>query len=69
MRDAFLRGYLGEPQAGVAAYLPTAAENVHALIALFELEKAYYELAYEINNRPDWVSIPLEGIRRITALG
>jgi predicted trehalose synthase len=30
----------------------------------FELEKACYELRYERDNRPDWVAIPLAGIRR-----
>jgi len=28
----------------------------------FLLRKAIYELAYELNNRPDWVAIPLQGI-------
>ena len=32
------------------------------LLKVFELEKAVYELRYELNNRPDWVSIPLDGI-------
>ena len=32
------------------------------LLGLFELEKALYELRYELNNRPDWVCIPLRGI-------
>ena len=29
------------------------------------LDKAFYELAYELNNRPDWVRIPLIGIRKL----
>ena len=32
------------------------------LLSLFELEKALYELRYELDNRPDWVGIPLAGI-------
>ena len=32
------------------------------LLALFELEKALYELRYEMDNRPDWVGVPLAGI-------
>ena len=36
-----------------------------ALLALFELEKALYELRYEINNRPAWVRIPLAGLRAL----
>ena len=33
-------------------------------VAIFELEKAVYELRYELNNRPDWVGIPVAGIAR-----
>ena len=32
---------------------------------MFELEKAVYELRYELNNRPDWVAIPVAGILRL----
>ena len=35
------------------------------LLAVFELEKAVYELRYELNNRPDWVGIPVAGILRL----
>ena len=35
------------------------------LLAVFELEKAVYELRYELNNRPDWVGIPVAGIVRL----
>ena len=38
-----------------------------ALIELFELEKLFYELAYELNNRPTWVWIPLMGIEKMLA--
>ena len=31
---------------------------------MFELEKVVYELRYELNNRPDWVAIPVAGIVR-----
>jgi maltose alpha-D-glucosyltransferase/alpha-amylase len=37
------------------------------MLSLFELEKAYYELRYEINNRPDWLSVPLQGILAMVA--
>ena len=39
---------------------------MRALLGLFELEKALYELRYELNNRPDWVRWPLAGIARLT---
>jgi maltose alpha-D-glucosyltransferase/alpha-amylase len=37
-----------------------------SLIALFEIEKASYELRYELANRPDWVAIPLRGILELS---
>ena len=35
------------------------------LLTVFELEKAVYELRYELDNRPDWVAIPVAGIARL----
>jgi predicted trehalose synthase len=32
------------------------------LLCLFALTKAFYEVTYELNNRPDWVRVPLRGI-------
>ncbi|MBK5189802.1 MAG: hypothetical protein JJD97_16280 [Gemmatimonadaceae bacterium] len=52
-RAAFLRGY-GDTSAP-------------ALIDLFEFEKLFYELAYELNNRPTWAWIPLLGIQAMLA--
>ena len=45
--------------------LPHGQEAAGKLLAIFELEKAVYELRYELNNRPDWVSIPVAGIERL----
>jgi predicted trehalose synthase len=39
------------------------------LLAVFELEKAVYELRYELNHRPDWVQIPVAGIVRMLEEG
>ena len=36
---------------------------INNLLSIFELEKAIYELRYELDNRPDWVSIPVAGHR------
>jgi maltose alpha-D-glucosyltransferase / alpha-amylase len=58
-RAAFLRGYTGAVQGGA---LYETFDSQRSLLALFELEKALYELRYELNNRPDWVGIPLAGI-------
>ena len=41
------------------------ARRVDRLLAIFELEKAVYELRYELDNRPDWVAIPVAGILRL----
>lgn len=46
-------------------FLPDNAEDFELLLEIFLLEKAVYELSYELNNRPDWVIIPLRGIQRI----
>jgi trehalose synthase-fused probable maltokinase len=45
-----------------AEFLPPSREEIDSLLQLHVLEKAVYELGYELNNRPDWVAIPLEGI-------
>ena len=37
-------------------------QSLRSLLDLFLLEKAFYELRYELDHRPDWVSIPLHGI-------
>lgn len=57
---AYLRAYL--ETAEDAALLPAAADDLELLLDVFLVEKAVYELGYELNNRPDWVSIPLQGI-------
>lgn len=48
-----------------ASFLPSAPRATSALLDVYLLNKAAYELGYELNNRPDWVSIPLEGILEI----
>ena len=45
--------------------LPPGEAPTRQLLAVFELEKAVYELRYELNNRPDWVGIPVAGILRL----
>jgi maltose alpha-D-glucosyltransferase/alpha-amylase len=61
--DKFLSSYFAA--AGAAAYLPLTHEGTKVLLELHLLEKAVYELGYELNNRPSWVGIPLQGISRI----
>ena len=54
-RAAFLDGYT----AAMGVARRRGARDPY-LLALFELEKAFYELRYELNNRPDWVPMPLQ---------
>jgi maltose alpha-D-glucosyltransferase / alpha-amylase len=60
---AFLAGYR-ETIAGCSSY-PADAAQAERLLEFFILEKAFYEMSYELANRPAWVRIPLEGIRSI----
>jgi trehalose synthase-fused probable maltokinase len=52
---------------GAAHYLPADARERTNLLGMYLLAKAIYELGYELNNRPAWVGIPLEGISRLLA--
>ncbi len=61
-RETFLGAYLDEID---SALLPAGDGAIANLLEIFELEKAVYELRYEMNNRPDWVRIPVAGIVRL----
>ncbi|TVR25615.1 MAG: maltose alpha-D-glucosyltransferase [Ilumatobacter sp.] len=60
---AYLHGYFtaadGHP------FVPADPDHTAILLDAFQLEKALYELSYEMNNRPEWVGIPLAGIAEI----
>ena len=60
---AFLRAYLAAVDA--AAFVPSNPEDLDLVLQAFVLDKAFYELSYELNNRPDWVHIPLNGLMRL----
>jgi predicted trehalose synthase len=61
-RTGFLEGYLATVD---PVLLPPDRRSVERLLTVFELEKAVYELRYELGNRPDWISIPVAGILRM----
>ncbi|GIX47317.1 MAG: hypothetical protein KatS3mg131_1528 [Candidatus Tectimicrobiota bacterium] len=61
----FLKKYL--EVVAPAALLPANPEHLRLLLDAYLLEKALYELAYELNNRPDWVRIPLHGLLQLLA--
>jgi maltose alpha-D-glucosyltransferase / alpha-amylase len=58
----FLRGYRTTIDA--SPLLP-ATEKAQVFLRALLLEKACYELAYELNNRPTWLHIPLTGVREL----
>ena len=61
-RETFLERYLDVID---SALLPAGEAAIHNLLSIFELEKAIYELQYELDNRPDWLPIPVAGITRL----
>ena len=66
-RDAFLEGYRATIQRRLAIFLPAAWDQSLRIISVYELDKALYEVEYEMHNRPDWLAIPLSGIRLLFA--
>ena len=63
MSATFLQSYL-QTTAG-AGFLPRKESDLQVLIEAYLLDKAVYEIGYELNHRPDWVLIPIRGIQHI----
>ncbi|MGI9089316.1 MAG: maltose alpha-D-glucosyltransferase [Chthoniobacterales bacterium] len=63
MSSVFLQSYLAA--ADGASFLPKGEDEFQVLLEAYLLDKAVYEVGYELNNRPDWVVIPIRGIRHI----
>lgn len=63
MSGFFMRAYLDK--VNEAAFIPTRLEDLQIMMDVYLLQKAVYELNYEINNRPNWVLVPLRGIKSI----
>jgi maltokinase len=61
-RAEFIEGYVETVDPTI---VPPGPEAFEKLLSVFELEKAVYELRYELNMRPDWLPIPVAGILRI----
>jgi maltose alpha-D-glucosyltransferase/alpha-amylase len=64
-RESMLTAYVETVRAGGAPLLPASPADLSGALLALEVEKALYELAYELGNRPDWVSIPLSALARL----
>jgi maltose alpha-D-glucosyltransferase/alpha-amylase len=64
--QAFITAYLSV--AAGASFLPGDAAQATGAIQLFVLEKALYELRYEINHRPEWVALPVAGLLKLAGV-
>jgi maltose alpha-D-glucosyltransferase/alpha-amylase len=63
--ERFLKGYRAATVG--CASVPVDEAAFRALLNLFTLEKALYEVVYEATNRPDWIGIPAQGVQRVLA--
>jgi len=61
--DAFLSGY--QEAMGASVLWPDRTEDAKAMLDFFLLEKALYEVEYELSYRPSWISVPLQGVLRV----
>lgn len=66
-RSRFLGAYLATAHEG--RFMPPEREDIGAMLDFFELDKALYEVSYERDNRPEWLWIPLRGIREVIQRG
>jgi maltose alpha-D-glucosyltransferase/alpha-amylase len=64
---AYLKSYLDV--ADRAPFLPSSSADLKLLLNAYLVEKAVYELGYELNNRPSWARIPLQGILQTVRAG
>ena len=63
----FLKGFFDAT--AQAAFMPKSREEIDLWLNVCLLEKAVYELSYELNNRPDWIEVPIAGILEILCPG
>jgi maltose alpha-D-glucosyltransferase/alpha-amylase len=67
--DAFMEGYLETAPPGQVSFLPGSRSSVEHIVSIFQLDKAIYEVLYELNNRPDWLHLPLRYLLRSAHAG
>jgi maltose alpha-D-glucosyltransferase/alpha-amylase len=61
--STYLKSYLHHAEPG--EFLPQSRDELNILLDVCLLEKALYELGYELNNRPDWLRIPFAGLQQL----
>jgi len=64
-RHAFLGTYADTVAGSPVRLVPPSRGDLRRACAAFEIDKVCYELAYELDNRPDWIAIPLAGLARL----
>jgi maltose alpha-D-glucosyltransferase/alpha-amylase len=62
MRREFLQAYVTVANTRGANLLPASSSDLQSAVSAWELDKAVYEVQYELNNRPDWLWIPLSAM-------
>ncbi|WP_334367088.1 putative maltokinase [Bradyrhizobium sp. AZCC 1578] len=65
--DGFLSAY--QEAMGPSALWPARSDDAKAMLNFFLLEKAFYEVEYELSYRPAWISVPLQGVLRVLEEG
>ena len=60
--EAFWNGYTAIAPPGDVSFMPGTHAGAQTVLRVFELDKTVYEIGYELNNRPTWAIVPLEGI-------
>ena len=58
----YLKAYLNTP--GVTAFIPDDKDDLKIMLDAFTVEKALYEISYEINNRPEWLGTAIKGLKQ-----
>ncbi len=68
-QDAASAAFVGAYRSATrgATFVPSSDDAFTSTLAVFELEKAAYEVVYEANHRPAWLAIPARGLRRAAA--
>jgi maltose alpha-D-glucosyltransferase/alpha-amylase len=67
MSSVFLQSYLQTTTDAI--FIPKNSDDLQIMLEAYLLDKAVYEIGYELNNRPSWVVIPIRGIQHILQAG